>query len=325
MQKFHLLVVLFFICVAGYGQTIDSLSKADKALLDSMMANDEFLKMMGGKDKNTFDISIGIGNGAFSTYNKAANATGISNQVIFTPSVAYRLKNGLSLGVTGYLTDESGKTTLYQTGVTAGYDYYGKKVLAGISYTRFLSDADKYNSKSLYQNDFYGYVRRAKGVIQPGLALGYSTGNYKEAVFRSFILQRYLRPDTLIRGMDSTNNKVSYFSASLSAGHEFILYKIFSKKDELDIEPSVMINMGSDKLTQVHTNKIFDRFRKLSTLKKEESANKFQLQSVAASVNFTYGIGKFFLQPSIYLDYYLPETTSKRLTSIYAVTAGFSF
>jgi hypothetical protein len=325
MQKFHLLVTALFVCLTSYSQT-DSLSKQDKALLDSMMANDEFLKMLGEKEKNSLEVSAGIGNGSFSSSNQAANATGVSNQVIFTPSVTYRLKNGLSFGITGYITgNDAGQQELYQTGLNMAYDYYGKKVLAGVSYTRFVSDKNKYNSKSLYQNDFYGYVKKAKGIIQPGLAIGFANGNYKEAVFRSFILQRVLRPDTLIRGFDSTDNKVSYFSVSASAEHEFRFYKVFSKNDELDLVPALLINMGSDKNTQTHTNKIYDRFRKLNTIKKVESSNTFQLQSAALSVSLTYGVGRFFLQPSIYIDYYLPETTSNRVTAIYSVNAGFSF
>lgn len=314
MQKFHLLFfVLISYCSVAVAQT-DSLSAKDKAMLDSMMANDEFLKLMQEKDKNAVDISVGVGNGAFSSHNNAANATGVINQLIFTPSIMYRTKEGFSFGVTGFLTSDSGSNlNLYQTGISAAYDYYGKKVLTGISYTRYLSDQNKYNTKSLYQNDIYGYIKRAKGVLQPGLSLGYSNGNYKEASFTSFILKRLLRPDTLISGFDSTNNKVSYFSASVSVEHEFNFYKLFSKKDELDFTPALIVNSGSDKNTQTHTNKIYDRIRKLNTIKKVESNSKFQLQSVAASFDFTYGIGKFFLQPNLYLDYYLPETTSNRL------------
>ena len=325
MQKFYLLFFLVILSNSVATAQIDSLSAKDKAMLDSMMANDEFLKLMQEKEKNTVDISVGLGNGAFSANNNAANATGVVNQLIFTPSVIYHIKNGFSFGLTGFLTNDSkGSLNLYQTGLSVAYDYYGKKVLTGISYTRYLSDQDKYNTKSLYQNDFYGYIKRAKGVLQPGLSLGFSNGNYKEASFTSFILKRLLRPDTLISGFDSTNNKVSYFSASVSVEHNFSFYKLLSKKDELDFTPALIVNSGSDKNTQTHTNKIYDRIRKLNTIKKVESNNKFQLQSVAASFDFTYGIGKFFLQPNLYLDYYLPETTTNRFSTIFSVTAGVS-
>ncbi len=329
MQKFYLLLLAFSISTEFVVAQTDTLSQKDKASLDSMMKNDEFLKLMKDGVKNAVDISIGIGNGAFSTDNKAANATGVTNQLIFMPSVLYRTKTGFSFGITGFLTNGTSNNTLelYQTGLSTAYDYYGDDVKAGISYTRFLSDKNKYNSKSLYQNDFYGYLKKSKGVLQPGLALGYSNGTYKEASPASFVLRRPLNPrgDTTIFTMDSTNNKASYFSASASVEHDFSFYTVFSKNDEMDFIPSLIVNFGSDKLTQTHTNKIFDRISKLSTIKKVESNNKFQVQSVAASFDLTYRIGKFFLQPNLYLDYYLPETTSQRLSTIFSVTTGFTF
>ena len=321
MLKIYLLI---FIIAAGFSVAVaqtDSLSARDKAMLDSMMENDEFLKMMKEQSKNSVDISVGFGNGAFSSNNNAANATGVANQIIFTPSVIYHTKAGFSFGITGFLTsDSTNKLELYQTGITAAYDYYGKKVLAGFSYTRYLSDKNKYNTKSLYQNDFYGYIKRAKGILQPGLTSGFTNGNYKEVVL--VLRKRPLLGDTLVR--DSTSNKASYFSVSGSVEHDFSFYKLFSKNDGLDFVPSLIINFGSDKLTQTHINKVFNR-QILSSRKRVEATNKFQLQSVAASFDFTYGIGKFFLQPNVYLDYYLPETTATRFAAIFSVAAGVSF
>ena len=104
--------------------------KKIKLALDSMMENDEFLKLMKEEAKNTVDISIGFGNGAFSADNKAANATGVTNQLIFMPSVLYRTKTGFSFGITGFLTNSTvnNKVELYQTGLSAAYDYYGKEM-----------------------------------------------------------------------------------------------------------------------------------------------------------------------------------------------------
>jgi hypothetical protein len=323
MQKINLCIAALFLCLSVFSQT-DSLSKADKAALDSMMKNDEFLKMLNEKEKNSLDISFGIGNAAFSSYNQAANATGVNNQVILNPSVMYRLKNGLSFGATGYLTnDGTGKMELYQTGLLAGYDYYGDNVNAGITYTHFLSDKNKYNSKSLYQHDFYGYLKKAKGAIQPGLSIGYSKGNSKEASFAQFLLRRPLNPrgDTLIKGIDSVDNKASYFSASAIAEHNFNFTSVFDASDQFAFTPALLINFGSDKLTQVHTNKIFNR-PALSSRKKVQATNTFELQSLGLSLDASYGIGKFFVQTNLYLDYYIPETTSKRLTSIYSLAIG---
>ncbi|MGB4845116.1 MAG: hypothetical protein WBP16_11680 [Ferruginibacter sp.] len=330
MLKFLSILTAVCFCSFAYAQT-DTLTftKEEMRLLDSMFKNDEFIKLMMGKDKNYLYISIGIGNGVFSAHNNAANATGVNKQLVYTPSINYRLKNGLNFGVIGFITGNStGKPEVYQTGINAGYDYYGKTVTTGIAYTRYLRDGSKYNSKSLYQNDFFGYIKKAKGVIQPGLYLGYASGTYKESRYATFIKTFRLpsgRDTTVvISGHDSTDNKTSYFSATASMEHDFVFYKLFSKNDRLYFTPSLLVNFGSDKLTQVHTNRIFDR-PALSDRKKSDFSNKFQAQSIAASFNFTYMVKKFFLQPSLYVDYYLPETTEKRAGVIFSVTTGFSF
>jgi hypothetical protein len=331
MCKYLLLLCFSFIASSAIAQT-DSLSKEDKRLLDSMFKNDEFIKLMK-KDKNYLDVSIGIGNGEFSAHNNAANATGVDKQLIYTPGVTYRLKNGLSFGISAFITgDSSGKPEMYQAALTAGYDYYGKTIYAGGSYTRYLSNQNKYNSKSLYQNDLSAYIKLAKGMFQPGINVGYVAGKYKEIDYVSFKRTVHLpNPppngrDTIItiNGKDSTDNETSYFTVAATVGHDFVFYNVLSKKDELDFIPTLILNMGSDKLTQTHTNKLFDRSA-FSKRKKSDYTNKFQLQSVAASFDFTFMIKKFFLQPVVYFDYYLPETTENRFSTIFSVTAGVSF
>jgi hypothetical protein len=332
MLKYLLLFSFSFTVLCAKGQT-DSLTKDEKRLLDSMFKNDEFIKLMMKKDKNYLDVAIGITNGAFSSTNNAANATGVDKQLIYTPSVVYRLKNGFSFGIAGFITaDSTNKPEIYQTGLTAGYDYYGKTIYAGGSYTRYLSNQNKYNSKSLYQNDLYAYIKLAKGIFQPGITLGYVTGKYKETSFVTFKRLIHLpNPppngrDTLIiiTGKDSTDNKTSYFSTAATVGHDFVFYNVFSKKDEFDFIPTLILNMGSDKLSQTHTNRIFDR-PAFNNRKKSDYSNKFQVQSIAASLDFTYMVKKFFIQPIVYFDYYLPETTENRFSAIFSVTAGFSF
>lgn len=331
MCKYLILVCLLFIATVAMAQT-DSLSKEDKRLLDSMFKNDEFIKLMK-KDKNYLDVSIGIGNGEFSASNNAANATGVDKQLIYTPAITYRLKNGLSFGISPFITgDSSGNPEIYQTALTAGYDYYGKTIYAGGSYTRYLSNQNRYNSKSLYQNDLSAYIKLAKGILQPGMNVGYVQGKYKELTYitRDTLIHLPNPPpngrDTLIRRIlkDSTDNITSYFTVSATVSHDFTFYNVFSKKDELDFIPTLILNMGSDKLTQTHTNKIFNR-PAFSSRKKSDYSNKFQIQSVAASLDFTFMIKKFFIQPVVYFDYYLPETTENRFSTIFSVTTGFSF
>ncbi len=319
LKKLLLFILVTHNFLYGQGQ-IDSLSENDKALLDSMMANDEFLNLIKeDKAKNTFDVSVALSNGIFSATNNAANATSNLSQLIIIPTFNYNFKQGISVGISGFLSkDDINNISLYQTALTAGYDFSNKKVSSGLSYTRYLSDKNKYNSKSIYQNDFYGHLKRTKGLLQPAIYLGYANGTYKDVALRQI-------SGTNIFFKDTTTNTTSYFSATASVAHDFSFYKIFNKKDGLDFTPSIFVNLSSDNLTQLHTNRIFERLKRLSIYKKSEEVNKFQLQSVAASLNFTYSIGKFFFQPNIYLDYYLPETVYQKLSTVVSVSTGFTF
>jgi hypothetical protein len=319
-----------FLGLLVYGQK-DSLTRAERKALDSMLKNDDFLNLIKEKPASTFDISVGLGNGSFSSHNNAANATGITNQVIFTPAVFYHHKSGLSIGATTYITSDSISSGIYQTGITGSYDYTGKLISGGISYTRYLSDLSKYNSKCIYQNDIFGYAKLSKGVIQPVINLGYANGKYKEINYQAvkvLINRPPPKPDTLVtvKIKDSTNNTTSYFSFSGGIEHDFYFYNLLSGKDEFDITPALFVNAATDQLSTTHTNKIFDKYPRLTRRKKFGSgSNKFQLQSVAMSLDMTYSIGKFFVQPGLYLDYYLPSTTSKRLTAVYSFVVGVSF
>jgi hypothetical protein len=327
MHKLTFTIIL----VLGFGTQAfsqkDTLSVRDKAMLDSMMKNDPFFSLMNEKPKNSIDVSIGFGNGSFSEHNRAVNATGVTNQLIYTPGVTYRFKNGINVGLVGYLTkDSANKLELYQTGLTAGYDYQGDKVSAGGSFTRYFSDMNKFNSKSLYQNDLYAYVKKSSGIIQPVLALGCSSGKFK-----AIDLVRVIRPiqmDTIYI-KDSTENKASYFYLSAGIQHDFNFYAVFAKGDELDFTPALVINAGADKTSSTVLNKNFAQFLsnkpKLANRLRMADSNKFQLQSIAMSFDLTYSIRKFYFQPNLYIDYYLPSTTAKRLSAVYSLTAGFTF
>ena len=329
------LVLTFILCTNNVvAQTDTRLSKQDKSQLDSMLNSDDFLSMFDDSARSYFDLSLGFGNGTFSTQNQAVNATGFTNQLVLTPALFYFFKSGFNLGVTSFLTNKSSQFKLYQTGASVGYDFSNKNIATGISYTRYFGDNKKYNGNSIYQNEAFGYLKYTKPFIQPGISIGYANGKYKSADFVSFPFKyKLLNPtrDTtvIIKGIDSTTNKTNYFSITLSAEHTFEFENIFTQSDGLTISTIFMLNAGSDKLTENHTNNLFANRPKLaarfSSKKKIAQANNMQLQSIASSINITYGIGKFYVQPNVYFDYYLPETTGQRFSSIVGLTAGFTF
>lgn len=334
MRKILLLMAVCCTCHGVGKAQQDTLTTADKLMLDSMLANDPLFQMLKEVNRNVMYVSMGAGNGSFSTHNNQANATGYVKSLILMPSLQYFLKSGFIFGATGFASNDSvSGNSLYQVGLSAGYAYTGSKITTGLSYTRNIRVGREYNSRSLYQNDFYGYLKSAKGKLRPGVTMGLTNGAYKEASYVTYTRVIHLnnpppngRDTTItIRGIDSTNNKTSFFFMSANTSHEFAIKNIFTKKDAVQFTSTMMVNFGSDRLSQEHTNAIFNRNRALNKLKKFEASNNFRLQSLAVAIDAAYLINKFYLQSGLYIDYYLPATTSKRLSSIFSVSTGLYF
>jgi hypothetical protein len=328
MKKSALLTAFALLVLSAGAQT--RYTPEEKAALDSMMKHDEFLNLLDSADKRVsyVDISIGVGNREFSAKNNSVNTSQASTtKLYYTPSVAYHHKSGFGIGVMPFLASDSGSFKVYQTAVIPSFDYTGDKISTGISFSRYFADNNSYNTNSIFQNDLYLYFKLPHGIIQPGIAVGYSTGKYKE--INIFKYTPLFPPNSQPRLVhDSTDNKISDFTLSASIEHDFNFYNLLSKKDGISIIPQLMLSGGSEQLSITHLNKNYDLLNKRSGKLRNRTKNNstaFGIQSAAFSLDLNYTTGKFFFEPNIYLDYFLPSTTEKRLTTVFSVTTGFSF
>ncbi len=330
MYKFFLLLLCSVATLCAQAQT-DSLTKEEKRLLDSMFNNDEFIKLFLDKDKSYVDLSAGIGNGIFSIKNNALNAEQAqTNKIYYTGTAAYFHKTGLALSLTGFLTPDRGKLQLYQYAISPSYTYNKKNFAAGISYTRFIEGSDAGFEISPFKNDFYASGVYKKTWLQPGLSIGYSFGKQVEYYDTSFwFTPQPPAPPRIIHLKDTITTRLSSFMVSVSATHKWSFWDLLNKKDALQIQPTILLNAGDQKWETTHSSRLFNKFPRLANILKRKfgdgsGSDNFQLQSLGLSTTVTYYFGKFYLQPKIYLDYYLPSTTEERLTSLFSVVAGFS-
>ena len=160
--------------------------------------------------------------------------------------------------------------------------------------------------------------------MQPGIALGYATGEYKEA--------KYL--DTIVAGnrrhfYDSINYKLNAFSMMLSVSHEFDWYNILDKSDGLSLTPTLVANAGSGKTTIGHNTNaaiLFNRLYKRGKIPKLQK-NEFAMQSIGLNMSLGYNIGNLSFVPQFYIDYYLPaiDPGSNRFTQVFTFNIGYSF
>lgn len=314
----------------AYAQT-DSLSREEKRLLDSMFNNDEFIKLFTKKNKSYVDLSVGIGNSIFSIKNNALNAgQAQTNKIYYTATAAYLHKSGLGLSATGFSAEDDGRLQMYQYAISPSYTYSNKKMTAGISYTRFIEGSYAGFDISPFKNDIYASGIYKKTWLQPGIAIGYSFGKEKEyydSVFW-FNPQPPAQP-RIIHLRDTIITRLSSFSVSLSATHKWVFWELLSKKDGILVQPTIMLNASNQKWNTTHSSRLFNNFPRLANYLKRRfgdgsGSEKFNVQSLGFATTVTYYLGKFYLQPKFYLDYYLPSTTENRLTSLFSVVAGFT-
>ncbi|MES2850446.1 MAG: hypothetical protein V4685_15410 [Bacteroidota bacterium] len=324
MQKFFFLMLFFFIINS---KTIAQDTPVNNApAFDSAAVLNDLLLLLDSADISTSYalVSLGINNRLFSLHNNTLNAKQASTStLVYNPSVGYFHKSGFSLSAGASLLNRQGKgfgATQYS--LTPAYDLLNNQQWAfGVSYSRYFI-SDKYSSySSPLQNDLYLYTSYTKHWLQPGIALGYSTGNYTE--INKFTVQ--LTGNTYT---DTGTYHLKAFSFMASVGHDFKWQRLFGKEDELGFTPSLLMNFGSDSTESVsHTLgqnlvRFLKRRRRIPRL---GDKNSFEAQSVGASLDFNYAVGNFTILPQVYFDYYLPKTDEKRFTQTFTLSVGYSF
>lgn len=315
IQAFIMLRSLLLVCCfTGFtffaqAQT-DSLSKEDKAMLDSMLKNDQFLQLFAEKNKSFLDISLSGTNQLFSLYNNNANVAQLQPRFVLIPAVGYYHKSGLGISANVFLTTDNGQFKAYQYAVSPFYRFQKKNWEASFAYTRYIAGNTSELSKNPFQNDFYIKGGYRKTWIEPGLAIGLTTGHFTDTA-------------VILSTIRTAKFRISDFSLAASGKHEFYFFELMSKEDGLSITPAVMLIAGRQRIDAEGLSRFSNRPRVLNFLKNRFNSNSgFRVQSIAGSLDMKYQLKKFYFNPNLYLDYYLPETNEKRFTAVFAITAG---
>ena len=74
----------------------------------------------------------------------------------------------------------------------------------------------------------------------------------------------------------------------------------------------------------IEFEKVGSNIGKKGKLSKFENT-KFAAESVGIDFDLRYTMGKFTIEPDLYLDYYLPSTTTNRLSGVFSINLGYTF
>ena len=67
------------------------------------------------------------------------------------------------------------------------------------------------------------------------------------------------------------------------------------------------------------------KIKSIRHFQSQSDNDKFDLQSFGLDLDANYVTGKFYIEPEIYFDYYLPSTSDKRFSQIYSLNIGITF
>jgi hypothetical protein len=328
--------ILFFFLTGflWFSKLNAQVSPSDQHILDSLLQNDEMLKMINNFDKNSsyIRINVGLGNKLYSNQDRSVESLQNFQTFIVSPSIGYYHKSGFGISFTGFLLNENNQTDFYQYTLTPSYSYNKGKV-AGvlISYTHYF-EKNKYSyNTSPIQNEFYGNILFKKLWLKPGIAAGYSSGKYHEIIKIDTTIT-ILTQQIHINYRDTITAKISSYSVAGSVEHSFLFFNLLSVKDGIIITPQLSLISGINTYDISHTSSLANfteftkrRLRRIRHFQSQVNNKNYQLQSVGFDLDVNYSIGKFYFEPDLYLNYYLPDTNDNRFTQIFNFNIGITF
>lgn len=273
--------------------------------------------------------SINAGTGFFD-YAASNNKLVTARKWVFAPTVGYFDKSGFGINASANILKEEKGFNAYQFAATLSYDYLKNLDFAGgVSATRYFNKENLDFYTSPLKNELYGYFTYRKPWFRPAIAASYGWGSktsyqQQEDYVRKLRLRK--RSYTVI----NTRESVADFNIMVSARHDFYWLDVINTNSFVRLTPQLAFNCGTQKFGFNQTATTY-RQNLLNGKNREQSENtnlddqmKFQPLSIAASLRSELSVGKFFVQPQLALNYYIPAP-EKNLSSIFSVNTGFVF
>jgi hypothetical protein len=284
---------------------------------DSLMTElDDLFSFITKKETSYADVSLTAGNGNFTLRNidAASSSYKITNRLVVSPSAGYFHKSGVGAQWSSFFAGANGSLKPYQHQASFFYDYLkGKKISLGISYSRLFTDGAAVDFfTSPFKNNYNIYAALKKGRLKPSVSFNYSSGSYTDVFVRPLFTLYY-------------KVNITEFATTASLRYSFTKKGWLTGRDYLLFTPRIaLISSGQKAVTANPDNNI--RLNRLlaNGLVPQRSVSSFQPQVMALYLSADYILGKWYLHPQLYIDYYL-HTADRRSFSSFSITTGFLF
>ncbi len=336
-QVLRQFLYIFFLSIATSAscaqvQQLDTaVLKADLASMQSDSLVLELRKMLdsSGQAESFFSVNLSASNSLFSTKNNAFNAQQSNAGVTaFLPSVSYFHKSGFGLSATGFVRTIDASPSLYQLALSPSYDYIGKSIMYGVSYTRYQKKKGLSSAMTPYDNEIYAYLQGRKTWLRPSLALGWAEGKYQDI---SRVPERLNGNYYWI--VDTSNVSLNDLSLNGSVSHSFVFNDFFTKNDMISIVPQLSLIGGMQSYSTVSRSTVvgirsreveLDRIRKLYNISNTQVSN-FTLQTAAFSTSISWYRKAFSVSVGYFMGYYFDTNLVNRTSHIFNISMGMTF
>lgn len=316
----------------AHSQTIpDSTLPSSDILFDEDLDYDALFNELGSfldsllAPRNYFTITAGLTQGYFNYFDKSSHRLAVKKSLVMSPTITYVSKHGPGISLGGSMVEDKDRLQFYQYSITPSFDFLqNREYAAGLSFTRYFTKDSLSFYTSPLQNEIGAYFLWRKSWIQPGLSASYAWGSekeYKERLkFIQWLRARRLRLENPDPFLTVREKSITDFSVTASIRHSFYWLSVFSKRDNIKLNPVIAFTAGSQKFgfNQSHTTRLANYYLRNINLEKE---TKFQPLALTLYLRTEYSIGKFFLQPQLMVDYYFPAT-GNGFSCLAAINAG---
>jgi hypothetical protein len=304
----------------------DSLMSELKSLLGTMYKPESFLS-----------ANLAYSNRLFSTKNNALNAQQArTGQAALLPSLSYFHKTGFGLTTTGFMRNIDGRPNFYQLAISPSYDYIGKKVITGVSYTNYIKTAANSLFSTPFTHEVYAYAQLRKSIVRPFIALGWASGSYEDVTIRRI---RDRGDNILVT--DTSKVYLNDFSTIFGISHTFSFQNVLTKNDLITFAPSLNLiaELQNYKVTPIGFGVIGDldddddeeeddddkvdieRIRKRFNLN-PQTVSRFTLQTLAFSANANWYKSSYSVTAGYFMGYYFNNLNTSKFAHFFNLTVG---
>lgn len=276
-------------------------------------------------------INVGVGN-KFLNYQSGANVNlEAKRKFNYLPSFGYYHKNGLGINASATIINDGDRMNPYQFLLTGSYDYLSSEAfITGIGATHYFTKDSLPFYTSPLKNELNAYFTYKRWWLKPTVSASYGWGNRSDYQEREeYITSLRLRPSgyTQINTQESIND----FTVTVSVRHDFYWLDLLGKNYVFRLTPQLMFVSGTQKFGFNQTSSTYLATKGNGKRVMFDSDNvylddnvQFQPLSLTAFLKSELSIGKFFLQPQVAVDYYVPADQNN-LNLGFLLNAGLIF